>query len=271
MANHYLDKIILTRCWHNGHRTSIFKKSGRSRPAAVTAQQQRGYPSHSRKVMWTAVPNAAAMVEEFLGWLPLLQLARCARGYFTAAAMQRLLVALRAYDLVPLPAPGLSPLRLLFHYAQLLWARSTWPLFVFDNGAGAAPGEPRRRIRVQHYRPLRAWPQNQATFPVPRGSFRWAMNLFVDATFAGAARFLQASREQPVAQQAWQVVYRERFEDNQIFEMRTTAVQMERSGFQVELFEESVAVWDATYDEEAQLDCNTLGTWAMIVTHQHMF
>ena len=108
--------------------------------------------------------------------------------------------------------------------------------------------------------PLRAWPQNQATFPAPRGSVRWAMNLFMDATFAGAARFLQASREQPIAQQVWQVVYRERFEDNQVFEMRTTAVQMERSGFQVELFEETVAVWDATSDEEAQLGCNGWGT-----------
>ena len=210
--------------------------------------------------MWTAVPNAAAIVEEFLGWLPLLQLARCARGYCTAAALQRLLAALRAYDLVPLPAPSLSPLRLLGHYVQVPWLRSTLPLFAFDNSAGAAPGEPRRRVRVQHYHPLRAWPQNQATFPAPHGSVRWAMNLFMDATFAGAARFLQASREQPIAQQVWQVVYRERFEDNQVFEMRTTAVQMERSGFQVELFEETVAVWDATSDEEAQLGCNGWGT-----------
>ena len=113
--------------------------------------------------MWTAVPNAAAIVEEFLGWLPLLQLARCARGYCTAAALQRLLAALRAYDLVPLPAPSLSPLRLLGHYVQVLWLRSTLPLFAFDNSAGAAPGEPRRRVRVQHYHPparLAAKPSN---------------------------------------------------------------------------------------------------------------
>ena len=96
------------------------------------------------------------------------------------------------------------------------------------------------------------------------------MNLFMDATFAGAASFLQADRDQPVAQQVWQVVYRERFEDNQVFEVRTTAVQMERSGFQVEFFEETVAVWDATSDEEAQLDCNTWDTWAMTTQTQSL-
>ena len=42
MANHYLDKIILTRCWHNGHRTPIFKKSGHSSMAtSVTGTCRR--------------------------------------------------------------------------------------------------------------------------------------------------------------------------------------------------------------------------------------
>eukprot|EP00435_Cladocopium_sp_Y103_P075062 s436_g53.t1 len=114
-------------------------------------------------------------------------------------------------------------------------------------------GEPCRRVRIQHYRPLRTWPRTQATFAVPRGSFRLAMSFFTDPDFGGAAEVLLASAERPVAGEAWQVVFRERFEEDRIMEMRTTAVHLQRGGFQVELFEEAVAVWDAMSDDETQL------------------
>ena len=38
----------------------------------------------------------------------------------------------------------------------------------------------------------------------------------------------------------------------QVMELRRTAVQIQRDGFQIELFEEAVAVWDATSEDEQQ-------------------
>ena len=202
--------------------------------------------------MWIAVPAAAAIVETFLGWLPFLQLARTGRGMITGAALQRILQQLQAHELVPLPVPGFSTLRLMGHYIHLLWIRAALPLLAYGNSARQPAGEPHRRVRIQHYRPLRSWPSTHATFSIPRGSVQWAMNLFVDPAFAGATDILEASVESPEAQHAWQVIFRERFQDDQGMELRTTAVQIQRDGFQIEFFEEAVAVWDATSDDDEQ-------------------
>ena len=143
------------------------------------------------------------------------------------------------------------------HYVHLLWIRAALPLLAYDNSARQPAGEPHRRVRIQHYRPLRSWPGTHATFSIPRGSVQWAMNLFADPAFAGALDILEGSVESPEAQHAWQVIFRERFHDDQVMELRTTAVQIQRDGFQIEFFEEAVAVWDATSDDEQQLGSNT--------------
>ena len=187
------------------------------RPQRHKVQKKTKSTSHVIAAMWVTVPSEAAMVEAFLGWFPFLQLARVA-GMITGGRPAAHATA-RAHGFVPLPVPEFSPLRLIGHYVHLR-IRAAWPLLAYDNSTRQPAGEPRRRVRIQHFRPLRAWPRTQATFPIPRGGFRFAISFFADPV-------LEAGREILDAQQAWQVVFRERFHADQVMELRTTAVQLQ--------------------------------------------